>query len=320
MKLSFATILILFLLFISCTTKIKNTSTKTNWCNQSPRSQFSSLKEINTSSDWFKIYEVGTNTYAIAEPYNFQEVISYLIIGQEKALLFDSGMGLSSIAKVVKEITTLPVTVLNSHTHYDHIGGNFEFINILAMNTNFTKNRSENGLSHDFVKHEVTGKALCLEKLPKLDTTSYQINAFPISKFVGDGSTIDLGNRTIKIIAVPGHTPDAIAILDERNGYLWTGDTFYEGPIWLFDEGTDLNLYKQSIKKLSELSSKLNKVFPAHNTPVAKPIRLLELEKAFESVLKGIKKPKENNQDDTSSTFEFDHFSFMIRSDLLHLK
>ncbi len=130
-------------------------SQEEDWCDNLPREQFSSLKEIRTSSDWFKVYQVDQDVFAIAEPYNFQEVISYLILGDEKALLFDTGMGMQSIKSVVRELTSLPVIVMNSHTHYDHIGGNYEFDTILAMNTQYTIGRSEHGMDHSIVCHEV---------------------------------------------------------------------------------------------------------------------------------------------------------------------
>ncbi len=292
-----------------------------NWCNQPVREQFSTLNEVSTNQTWFKVYEVGKDVYAIAEPYNFQEVISHLIIGTEKALLFDTGMGLSSISDVVKELTALPVTVLNSHTHYDHMGGNYEFDQVLAMNHPYTQNRADNGMPHAVVRHEVSPEALCLNHLPGLDTAGYHIKPFSISQFIQDGSRIVLGNRSLQVIAVPGHTPDAIALLDEANGYLWTGDTFYEAPIWLFDPETDLQVYQQSIAKLGRLAQGLNTVFPAHNTPVASPERLPELVAAFDQVLSGEKEAVNSGDSDHVSDdallFEFEYFSFMIRKDLL---
>lgn len=278
-------------------------------------------QQVSTQQAWFRVYEVGNDVYAIAEPYNFQEIISYLIIGSEKALLFDTGMGLSSISDVVKELTALPVTVLNSHTHYDHIGGNHEFDQVLAMNHPYTQNRADNGMPHAVVQHEVTTEALCLNQLPELDTAGYHIKPFGISEFIEDGSGIELGNRSLQVIAVPGHTPDAIALLDEAKGYLWTGDTFYEAPIWLFDEETDLQVYQQSITKLGKLAPELKTVFPAHNTPVASPERLRELVTAFDQVLSGEKQAANSGEGDQVSDdallFEFEHFSFMIRKDLL---
>jgi hypothetical protein len=54
------------------------------------------MKSSLPSHPWFKVYPLGDSVYAIYEPYNWQEMISYLIIGSEKALLFDTGMGLDS--------------------------------------------------------------------------------------------------------------------------------------------------------------------------------------------------------------------------------
>lgn len=295
-----------------------------NWCGQIIRSALSTLEEIPNNSAWFKTYKVGEGVFAIAEPYNYQEIISYLILGDNKALLFDTGMGMGSIAGVAKELTKLPITVLNSHTHYDHIGGNHEFENILAMNTQYTIERSEKGIEHSRVSHEVTPEALCLDKLPGLDTANYYIKPFQISRLITDEYVIDLGNRTLEVISVPGHTPDAISLYDKTQGYLFTGDTFYEGPIWLFDPETDLTSYQESIQRLLDRTSDLKTLFPAHNTPIAKPERLVALVNAFDQVLDGTKKPtySEGTEHGTDEVhyFEFEHFSFFISQDKLREK
>lgn len=292
-----------------------------NWCNQALRTQFSELREIETSNDWFKVYLVDQDVFAIAEPYNFQEVISYLIIGNDGALLFDSGMGMSSIKSVVDQITSLPITVVNSHTHYDHIGGNHEFDNIISMNTQYTIARSKDGMSHDIVRHEVRPEAFCADKNPELDTANYHIKPFKYSKLVADEYVIDLGGRKLEILASPGHTPDAIVLHDKENGLMWTGDTFYEGPIWLFDPETDLVSYQESLNRLYRKSKNLRKVFTAHNTPVADPIRIKQLNNAFSQIMNGNKRPKEtagsDHVSDDAVGYEFDHFSFFIRRDRL---
>jgi glyoxylase-like metal-dependent hydrolase (beta-lactamase superfamily II) len=293
-------------------------SSTINWCDKELRPALKTLKEIKTNRDWFKVYFVGDSVYAIAEPYNYQEIISYLIVGKQKALLFDTGMGLDSISLLAKELTTLPITVLNSHTHYDHIGGNNEFENVIAMNTAFTKKNAANGYSHDIMKGEVTPEAFCIKHLPNADTARYAIKPFTISRFINDGDTINLGEKILTVIAAPGHAPDAIALYDERAGYLWTGDSFYEGPIWLFAEGTDLAAYEKSIQKLSMLVPKLKYIFPAHNTPVAEPKELVEANTAFQEIKNGTKKGKENA--DETMLFEFGKFSFLIGKDNLKFK
>jgi len=91
----------------------------------------------------------------------------------------------------------------------------------------------------------------------------------------------------------------------------------------LFFDGTDLLAYEQSIAKLANLADDLTKVFPAHNKPIAEPVRLLELKNAFAEIKNGSKEGKEqsnsgNTKDVNAVVFEFDNFSFLIRKDFLN--
>ena len=282
----------------------------TNWCNHPYRESLKKLPEIKVSSNWFKVYRVGQNVLAIVEPYNFEEVISYLIIGKSKALLFDTGIGADSISPLIKQLTNLPILVLNSHTHFDHMGGNYEFKNILALNTNYTIKNSKAGWNHDSIKDEVTMRAFCLQRLPVFDTAQYHTRPFKILQFVKDGDEVDLGERKLKIICVPGHTMDAIALLDKTNGYIWTGDTFYEGPIFLFAEGTDLLAYEKSIAKLAKMAPQLKRVFPSHNNPISQPERLIELKTNFIKMKSSQVKPTDAGSN--LLLFQFPYFNFLI--------
>jgi len=308
-------ILLIISIFYSCVNSTRPTPASTSWCDKKPRLGLSRLTEVKTNRPWFRVYRVADSVYAITEPYNYEETISYLILGTRKALLFDTGMGLDSISPVVNQLTQLPVTVLNSHTHFDHIGGNYEFDNILAMNTAFTKKNAANGYSHTEIKSEVAPDAFCLRCLPKTDTAHYRTKPFKISALINDGFMIDLGGRQLQVIATPGHTPDAISLLDNKNGYLWCGDSFYEGPIFLFAQETDLAAYKKSIAKMASLAPGLHSVFPAHNIPVVRFDDLVAANTAFTTVMDGAKKgtPDEAN----SLSFKFDKFSFLIRKDLV---
>ncbi|HTS07391.1 MAG TPA: MBL fold metallo-hydrolase [Candidatus Eisenbacteria bacterium] len=102
-----------------------------------------------------------------------------------------------------------------------------------------------------------------------------------------DGETIDLGGRSLNVIATPGHTPDAISLLDRANGLLFTGDTYYPAPIWLFRPETDLDAYGRSIRRLAALAPQVKLVLGAHNVPVAKPTVLTELVSSFDVVRAG---------------------------------
>ena len=216
------------------------------------------------------------------------------------------------IRPVVESLTTLPVVVVNSHTHYDHIGGNADFDSVLARDTDFTR-QNERGNPHAVVAGEVTREAVCLTHLPGFDTAGYAIRPWTPTGTIADGSTIDLGGRTIEVIATPGHTPDAVALLDRQAGLLWTGDTFYDGPIWLYFPGTDLDAYQRSIERLATLAPGLVKLFPAHNTPVAPPARLPELIRRFAEVRRGGVRGEPRDGGLMEYRFDGLPFSFLMR-------
>lgn len=256
------------------------------WCDELPRAEYASLRRVGVNSDWFEVWDVGKGVFALYEPKQWQEKVSYLVLGTEKALLFDTGTGISSISEVVAQLTDLPIIVLNSDTHPDHTGGNSEFSSILAMDTEFTRERTK-GYPNERVRGELAPEALCAPLPPGVSQDDFLIRPWSISQAVTDGHVINLGGRQLKIVGIPGHTPDSIALLDSAAGYLWTGDSFYEGTIWLFFPETDLDAYAKSVERLAALVPRLARVLPAHNAPVSDPIRLIELRDVFAAIQDG---------------------------------
>lgn len=255
------------------------------WCRPLPRPEYRKLAPVQVSDKWFEVYRVAPAVFAIYEPHQSEEVISYLILGRNRALLFDTGMGISDIKKLTAELTRLPIVVLNSHTHDDHVGGNWQFQNIYGMDTAFTRKNAEG--SRADAQAEIAPGEIC-GKLPAgFDRKTYETRPWTIKTFSHDGDRIDLGDRRLEVIATPGHTPDAICLLDRANGLLFTGDTYYPAPIWLFRPETDLDAYDTSIRRLAALVPQVKLVLGAHNVPVASPEVLPRLVTAFESVRAG---------------------------------
>jgi glyoxylase-like metal-dependent hydrolase (beta-lactamase superfamily II) len=258
---------------------------KPEWCKELPRPEYKTLERVSVGDPWFEVYKVAPNTFAIYEPHQSEEVISYLIAGDRNAILFDTGMGISDIKKVTAELTKLPIIVLNSHTHDDHVGGNFEFTNIYGMDLDFTRANAKG--SRADAQAEIAPGQICGE-LPKgFDAKAYATRPWKIRTYMQDGDRIDLGTRIIEVFSTPGHTPDSISILDRANGLLFTGDTFYPGDIWLYRPETDLDAYVASVKKLAALEPQLKLVLGAHNVPVAPPSVLPKLVAAIEAVRAG---------------------------------
>ena len=184
------------------------------WCKPLPRPEYKSLQRIPVSDPWFEVYNVAPNTIAIYEPHQSEETISYLILGKDKALLLDTGMGISDLRKVVSELTPLPIIVVNSHTHDDHVGGNWQFPTIYSMDTDFSRANAK-GSSAD-AQAEIASGEICGDLPRDFNAKTYRTKPWTISKYIHDGDTIDLGGRTVEILSTPGHTPDAICLLRPR--------------------------------------------------------------------------------------------------------
>jgi glyoxylase-like metal-dependent hydrolase (beta-lactamase superfamily II) len=219
---------------------------------------------VQVTSGWFEVYRVAPAVFAIYEPHQAEETISYLIIGQKQALLFDTGMGTGDVRQVTAELTRLPIVVLNSHTHADHVGGNWQFYTILAMDTDSLAPTPE--ARGEAAQAEIAPGEICGD-LPKgFDPKSYATRQRKITSYKRDGDHIDLGGRSLEMVAAPGHTPDAVCLLDRQAGLLFTGDTYYPGRIWLNAPETDLEAYGASIKRLAALTPGVKMVLGAHNT------------------------------------------------------
>jgi glyoxylase-like metal-dependent hydrolase (beta-lactamase superfamily II) len=278
-----------------------------DWCKSQPRPAYGKLERVKIPDPWFEVYKIRPGVFAIYEPHQFEEVISYLVIGSEKALLFDTGMGISNIKAVVDGLTGLPVSVVNSHTHNDHVGDNWRFTIVYGMPTDFTRTNAK-GSTAD-AQAELARGQICGSLPPGFDAKSYRTRAFHISQWLQDGNEINLGDRSLEVISTPGHTPDSIALLDERNGLLFTGDTFYPGPIYLYRPETDLDAYIVSVKRLAELAPRLKLLLPAHNVPVAEPSYLPRVLDAIQQVRHG--QAKSVSREGTQE-YTFQGFSFLL--------
>jgi glyoxylase-like metal-dependent hydrolase (beta-lactamase superfamily II) len=290
------------------------TAPPARWCDLVPRAEFSALQRVPVRGDWFQVYLADPGVYAISEPYQFQEVISYLIVGTERALLFDTGLGIGSMRDVVAQLTRLPVTVLNSHTHYDHVGGNADFDRVLVRDTPYTR-ANAGGFPHEAVAGEIAPDALCRALPAGFDSAGYRTRPYTPAGFVKDGDRLDLGGRRIEVLEVPGHTPDAIALLDRRAGLLWTGDSFYEAPIWLYVPETDLDAYARSVDRMAALVPALRKLLGAHNVAVSDPALLPLLKRALADVRGG--RVRGIDRGHNQIEFPFGRFSILTSRQLL---
>jgi glyoxylase-like metal-dependent hydrolase (beta-lactamase superfamily II) len=301
-------LVLLFLLALPAATLLAQ-GPAPEWCRALPRPEYKNLARVPVSDSWFEVYKVAPAVFAIYEPHQFEETISYLIVGSKRALLFDTGMGIGDLKKTTAELTRLPIVVLNSHTHNDHVGDNWQFKTVYGMDTDFTRRNAQG--SREDAQAELGPGQVCGDLPRGFDPASYRTRPWKITHYVHDGDRIDLGGRALELLATPGHTPDAISLLDRANGLLFTGDTYYPATIWLYRPETDLEAYDASIHRLAALAPNIKLVLGAHNVPVAPPSVLPQLVAAFEAVLRGKVAPSPGAPGEV--TYKVGEISFRMR-------
>lgn len=210
--------------------------------------------------NWFTVEKIDSKTFSISEYKHWEETHSYLLLGEEKALLIDTGLGVSNIKREIDKLTNLPIIVATTHVHWDHIGGHKYFSNIAVhkLEKSWLLNFP---LSLENIKDSLLKKPCDFPK-------DFNINSYKIFKgkpniILNDNDIIDLGNRKIKVIHTPGHSPGHLCFYDIKNKYLFTGDLVYEGKLDVYYPTTNPIDFKNSIGKIRKLE--INKILPAHH-------------------------------------------------------
>ena len=197
-----------------------------------------------------QIIQMNRNTWRIED----NGVRVFLLTGTEKALLIDSGMQMRNAKDIAETLTSLPVELLNTHAEPDHIGSNGQFGSFYM---------------HPDEEAYYRGMGMGGTVIP-----------------VRDGDELDLGNRKLKIIHLPGHTAGSIAVLDESNRVLISGDPVQEnGRIYMFGEHRNFGDYIESLEKLEKMRESFDELWPSHaNIPVSPDIivKLIEGAKKVE--------------------------------------
>jgi glyoxylase-like metal-dependent hydrolase (beta-lactamase superfamily II) len=277
------------------------------WWKKLPRPVYASLEKVKTSQPWFEVYRLTEDIFSIYEPFQFEEAISYLVSGEERAVVIDTGTGIGNLKQVIPELTGLPVSVVNTHTHWDHIGNNHQFKETACFN-------DEECISNERLRSSVTGDSIWKPLPEGFDASTWAIPAVEPTSLLEDGDMIDLGGRSLEVIHTPGHSPGSISLLDRKSRILFTGDTFFPGPLYAYPEDVDIDDYMDSLEKLNNRLDEYDYLCSGHNDPWVKSEVIPRVLKAFRDIMAGKGKYKE---DKGIRRYTFDGFDILIRTDMI---
>jgi glyoxylase-like metal-dependent hydrolase (beta-lactamase superfamily II) len=258
----------------------------TQWPDALPRPGNKRFKRLDSLSPWFEVYQVNADTYALLEPRHDEEVISYLVLGDERAALIDSGMGIGNIRAEVERLTDLPLVVVNTHAHFDHVGDNHRFDEVWIFDDDWEVARLERGYSQADCA-PFMGPSSYFDLPPDFDPTTYAIKPSSPTRRLRHLEAVDLGGRTLTVHHTPGHSPGSICLLDSRYDLLFTGDTFYPSTLIAHLEGSSFEAYQQSMAYLVELLDQVDHLCTSHNEIYAPKKMLVRVLAAFEQIMAG---------------------------------
>ncbi len=224
-----------------------------------------------------EIIQINETTWRIED----DGVRFFLLTGTERALMIDSGMRTADARKMAESITELPLQLLNTHADPDHVAGNGMFESVW-MHSQEEENYRQHGGAGTIVA-------------------------------VAHGDRIDLGDRVLEIIHLPGHTPGSIAILDHKYRVLISGDSVQDSRIFMFGPHRDMPTYISSLEMLFQYEGQFDTIYPSHGTFPVYPKLIPQLIDGAKQILAGQAEGREISMFGKSvMLYQFDFAGFLV--------
>ncbi|MBQ3904367.1 MAG: MBL fold metallo-hydrolase [Eubacterium sp.] len=205
--------------------------------------------------------KIGDGIYLINE---FDSTNCYLVVGSEKALLIDCGTGFCNLREAAEKLTDKPIILTATHGHVDHIGGAGQFEELYLHKADcglFNKIQTAVPVRKLFVAFSGVIKENGFSK-SDVKKGKYKTKIIPFdSNFV-----FDLGDRKVTVHHTPGHTKGSVALIDDREKFIFSGDNVCDA-LWMHLPGsTSLEEWLPSAEWLYQMSGEY-RVFWGHRTP-----------------------------------------------------
>ncbi len=188
-----------------------------------------------------------------------------LLLGREKALLFDAGYGILDLHALIRRITDLPLTLVLSHGHHDHALGAMHFPSSLMLPQDLPVFREYTGRRE---RERIAETA----RLGSGEREHYLSASIPEPEIL-DAAVFELGGLSAKVIKTPGHTPGSIALFVLERELLLLGDNWNPQTWVFFPEALDVRTYARSFRSLTDLPFRIA-LAPHADAPVSREFLL----------------------------------------------
>ena len=218
----------------------------------------------------FSVKKVHDNVYRCREKFfeSMNQANLWLVQGSTADLVIDTGIGLWDLPGFLEQqglIGNKPVTAVATHIHFDHSGGLHQFENFAVHS--LEANAIREGDNYETVTIFISKSEVSVPPYDGWSMHDYKVKSAEPTRVLEEGDVFDLGDRKLRVLHFPGHSRGSIGLIDEKARILFTGDTMYEqygGPLFDWLPYSDIPSYVQTCRRLQDLSSQVDNVFPGH--------------------------------------------------------
>jgi glyoxylase-like metal-dependent hydrolase (beta-lactamase superfamily II) len=226
-------------------------------------------RRLPIANQWFVEKPLGDGLTLIREPHVTRALRCNIwhLRGCDRDLLIDTGMGIASLLAAFPGLFSRAPLVVATHAHGDHVGSLYEFsqraAHAAAVELLSAPSAMRSLWRDDWPERVVTllteaGYRLnrsLISALPHdgFDLHHLPLQAAPPTRILQEGEVIDLGDRTLRVLHLPGHSPDSIGLFEESSGTLFSGDAIYDGPLLYNLPDSDLATYGDTMRRLIDL-------------------------------------------------------------------
>jgi glyoxylase-like metal-dependent hydrolase (beta-lactamase superfamily II) len=238
--------------------------------------------------DWYEVSRIGDGVTIIGEPLHEENIKSYLVEGERFVGVIDTGMGVGDFAGLVAKLTEREPIVLQTHGHWDHIGGSHAFARVLVHESEAYALRR--GFPNAMFGPLFTPRRVKRAQLPvTFDPSTAAIPPAEPTATLDTGDVVDLGGRELEVFHTPGHSQGGLSFLDRQTGFLFAGDAINYGGMWLFLPRSDPAAFLETARLLAGLADRVSAVYPSHGKVPLPPSDLVRMRDQYEEIWAGRK-------------------------------
>ena len=229
---------------------------------------------MNPTDEWYDVRQLTDRSYRITEAERYG---AFLLEGNERSVLVDAGIGVGDLYALASDLVGTPITLVLTHTHWDHIGAASQFDDVRVSPAELPADGRVgiDSISGEFVDRPTQFSERWLEGdngFPDgVDPETYAIDPFDAAALPADGS-IDLGDRSLETVPLPGHSPGHVGFLDPATDTLYGGDVLHYGcGLYLHFEDCDLEACMDSLARVRTLheADAFETLATSHNEPLS---------------------------------------------------